>query len=304
MRAYVTGASGFVGRHLCNHLEAFGDEIIRADHHPVRGSTAIDVTDERAVRDHMLGTEPEVVYHLAGQADVGGSWKSPNETFQVNLHGTLNVLAGARAANVRRVISVTSADIYGLVTPEQLPLDEQSPLRPVSPYAASKASADMACMQAFLGYQQDVIRVRAFNHLGPLQSPRFVASALAYRVAMNEKTGETEVPVGDLSPRRDFTDVRDVARAYHLLATSGDAGEAYNICSGVDHQVQDLADHLLGMAKHPMTLVGDPELMRPVDLPVLRGSYDKLHAATGWKPEFTLPTTLSDLLAWHRSEIA
>ncbi len=300
LRAYVTGGAGFVGQHLQTHLTAAGDEVTSAD----RLTDGVDITDALSVLDHMTAAKPDVVYHLAGQADVGGSWDTPVETFNINLYGTLNVLEAARRCGVKRVIAVTSADIYGIVTADQLPLTEQSELRPISPYAASKAAADMACLQAFLGYSQEVIRVRAFNHLGPGQSARFVASALAKRVAQNERTGATSVAVGDLTPRRDFTDVRDVARAYRMLATDGVAGEVYNICSGVDHSIQEIADLLLGLANHPMNLDVDQSLIRPVDLPILRGSAEKLNAATGWSPEISLATTLADLLRWHRSEIS
>lgn len=299
IRAYVTGAAGFVGKHLCDHLDAMGDSVIRAD----RSIDGLDITDADAIAASIAAARPGVVFHLAGQADVGSSWHSPNKTFDVNLNGTLNVLAAARAAGVERVVSVTSADIYGRVKPEQLPLDELTELRPVSPYAASKAAADMACLQAFLGYGQDVVRVRAFNHLGPGQGVGFVASALAKRIAVNEVSGSAEVKVGTLTARRDFTDVRDVARAYRLIAVDTSAGEVYNICSGSDHSIQELADKLLEQATIPMHLEVDPGLVRPVDLPVLRGSANKLDTATGWKPEIPLTTTLVDLLDWHRSEI-
>lgn len=299
VRAYVTGGAGFVGTHLQAHLAAAGDDVTSAD----RLTDGVDITDALSTLDHMSAAAPDVVYHLAGQADVGGSWDTPVETFNINLYGTLNVLEAARRCGARRVIAVTSADIYGQVTAEQLPLTETAELRPVSPYAASKAAADMACLQAFLGYGQEVIRVRAFNHLGPGQGPRFVASALAQRVARNEVSGDSTVMVGDLTPRRDFTDVRDVARAYRMLALDGAPGEAYNICSGVDHSIQDIADGLLGLSDHPMELCVDDDLLRPVDLPILRGSAEKLSAATGWSPDIPLSTTLADLLNWHRSEI-
>ncbi|MEE9413881.1 MAG: NAD-dependent epimerase/dehydratase family protein, partial [Acidimicrobiales bacterium] len=240
IRAYVTGAAGFVGRHLCDHLRSQGDTVLQAD----RSIDGLDITDADGVRSSISQAHPDVVFHLAGQADVGSSWDSPTETFAVNLNGTLNVLAAARDAGVGRTVAVTSADIYGRVEPAQLPLDESTELRPISPYAASKAAADMACLQAFLGFGQDVVRVRAFNHLGPGQSDNFVASALAKRIAENEITGSAEVKVGNLSARRDFTDVRDVARAYRLIALQATAGEVYNICSGTAHSIQELADRL------------------------------------------------------------
>jgi GDP-4-dehydro-6-deoxy-D-mannose reductase len=225
-------------------------------------------------------------------------------TFRANAEGTLNVLAAAREAGVRRVVTVTSADVYGRVGPEDLPLSEQALLQPVSPYAASKAAADLVAQQAFLGYGQEVIRVRAFNHLGPGQSEQFVCSALAARIARNEQSGSLELKVGDLSAKRDFTDVRDVVRAYRLLATEGHPGEAYNVCSGVSVSVQSVAEQLLALAHHPMDLVVDQALLRPIDLPDLRGDASKLLSHTGWAPALLLKEILSDLLEHWRSQIS
>jgi len=236
------------------------------------------------------------VFHLAGQADVGGSWSSPVETFRINAEGTMNVLLAAVHAGVERVVAVSSADVYGQVPEAELPITEDRPLRPVSPYGASKASADLIALQAHLGHGLAVLRARPFNHLGPGQSDRFVASAMASRIAHNELSGNEEVPVGNLSARRDFTDVRDVVRAYRLLAERGEPGEAYNVCSGRDVAVQEIADRLVALADGPMALVPDPDLLRPVDTPVLRGDPTRLRKATGWEPTITLDQTLADVL--------
>ncbi|MEO6629094.1 MAG: GDP-mannose 4,6-dehydratase [Aquihabitans sp.] len=299
MKALVTGASGFVGCHLVAHLKASGDEVIGVD----RESDGVDITDAAALGRLFDEIQPEVVYHLAGWADVGGSWKAPVEAFRVNAEGTLNVLLAAATAGVGRVLAVSSADVYGIVTPDELPLTEDSPLRPASPYAASKVAADYLGLQAWLGRQLPVIRVRAFNHLGPGQTDKFVAPALASRVARAERDGGHVLTVGDLSPRRDFTDVRDVVRAYRLLMESGEPGEVYNVCSGVDLAVQDLADQLIAQSRTPLRLEVDPDLLRPVELPVLRGSHDRLTAATGWEPEIPISQTLIDLLEDWRTRL-
>lgn len=300
MRAFVTGAHGFVGRHLVAHLEASGDEVATTD--PIAGGA--DITDIDAIGAEMAAARPEVVYHLAGWADVGGSWAHPVEAFRANAEGTLNVLAAAREVGVERVVAVSSADVYGEAAPDEMPLTEDSPLRPSSPYAASKVAADYLGLQAWLGHHQAVLRVRAFNHLGPGQADRFVASALASRIARAEREGGTTLTVGNLSARRDYTDVRDVVRAYRLLAEAGEPGEAYNVCSGVDLAVQDLVDQLLALSSADLTLEVDPDLFRPVDTPVLRGSHDKLSAATGWQPELPMSTTLADLLDHWRHRLA
>ncbi|HMQ25133.1 MAG TPA: GDP-mannose 4,6-dehydratase [Acidimicrobiales bacterium] len=298
MKALITGAHGFVGQYLSEHLEAEGDEVVGVDRHD-----GPDLLDSTGWRDLLDRVRPDAVYHLAGQADVGGSWSAPVETFRANAEGTLNVLEACATVEVPRVLAVSSADVYGRVTQAELPLDEDAPLRPVSPYAASKVSADFLALQAFLGRGLGVLRVRAFNHLGVGQTDRFVASALAHRVARNEVEGGDVVPVGNLTPRRDFTDVRDVVRAYRLLVVHGEPGEVYNVCSGHDVAVAELAEQLVQLAERPMRLEADPALQRPVDIPVLRGDNTRLRTATGWTPEIPLHQTLGDLLAHWRTVV-
>ena len=299
MRALVTGAGGFVGVHLVRHLEQQGDEVVELE----RNVDGIDIADADALTDAVVAAKPEAVYHLAGAADVGGSWVAPRETFLANALGTLNVLEASRQAGAERVLAVTSADVYGRVTSDELPLAEDRPLRPVSPYAASKVAADALAQQAWLGHRLPVIRVRAFNHLGPGQSDRFVAPSLAARIARNERDGGDEVPIGNMTPRRDVTDVRDVVRAYRLLMEAGQPGAAYNVCRGVAFSVQELAEALLAMASRPMRLVSDPTLQRPVDIPVLVGDNSAVRAATGWEPTIPLDQTLADVLADWRARL-
>ncbi|MEJ7583342.1 MAG: GDP-mannose 4,6-dehydratase [Acidimicrobiales bacterium] len=309
MRALVTGASGFVGRHLVAHLRAAGDEVLVCDRSHGDGgndgtSWEIDITDAAHTAVVVAEARPEVIYHLAGWADVGGSWKAPVAAFRANAEGTLNVLGAATEVGVERVLAVSSADVYGAVSEAELPLTEDSPLRPTSPYAASKVAADFLGLQAWLGCQLPVLRVRAFNHLGPGQTDKFVAAALASRIARNERNGGDVLSIGNLSARRDFTDVRDVVRAYRLLMEAGRPGEVYNVCSGRDVAVQELADQLLAMARRPMRFEADPDLLRPVDVPVLRGSHARLTATTGWGPAIPLDQTLRDLLDDWRARFA
>ncbi len=296
MRALVTGAAGFVGPHLIAHLLEKGDEVTPTDR-----TTGLDIADIDGLVDLFDRARPDVVYHLAGDSDVGGSWNHPQATFRANAEGTLNVLEAARRTGVDRVVAIGSADVYGKVAEHELPLTEQSDLRPTSPYAVSKVAADYVALQAFLGYGLGVIRVRAFNHLGPGQSARFVAPALATRIARNERDGTDSVPVGNLDTRRDFTDVRDVVRAYRLLALHGEPGSVYNVCSGVSVRIGELAEQLVALSTSPMRLVTDPALLRPVDIPVLCGDNTRLREATGWSPKFSIGDTLSDLLADCRS---
>lgn len=282
------------------HLVEAGDDVTGTD----RSSDGLDILDAPAVLERFRKCAPEAVFHLAGASDVGGSFDTPQMTLRANAEGTLNVLWAAREAGVDRVLTVGSADVYGKVSPDELPLTEDSELRPTSPYAASKVAAEAVATQAHLGFGQQVVTVRPFNHLGPGQSTRFVAPALAERIARNERDGCAELRVGNLSSRRDFTDVRDVVRAYRRLMLDGEAGVTYNVCSGVDIAVSDLAASLVELSTTEQRLVPDPELQRPVDIPVLRGDCSRLRDATGWEPTIALRTTLADLLEDMRSRLA
>ncbi len=292
MKALVTGSAGFVGHHLVTHLGECGDEVAITD----RADGGPDLLDGPSLAQMVSAERPEVVFHLAGQADVRHSWDDPLGTLRTNVEGTLNVLAAARAAGVDRVVTVTSADVYGAVATRDLPVTEETPMQPVSPYAASKAAADILALQAYLGHDQDVVRARSFNHLGRGQSDHFVCPALAARIVANERSGDEVVRVGDLEARRDFTDVRDVVRAYRMLAVDGQAGRAYNVCSGRAVAIAEVAERLLSMAVHPMRMETDPALLRPVDIPELRGDPSLLQAATGWIPAHNLDDTLAEVL--------
>jgi GDP-4-dehydro-6-deoxy-D-mannose reductase len=295
MRAFITGAGGFVGRHLCARLLEIGDEVIAVD-------AEVDVTDPDAVAVAVASARPEAIYHLAAQTHVGESWAYPGEALRVNVLGTAAVLAAARALPEPPVVLVvSSAEVYGAVDPDDLPIDESAPLRPVSPYAASKAAAEQLAAQAHYGYGQPVIVVRPFNHVGPGQSPGFVVSALAQRIVEAQRRGARTVAVGTLTARRDYTDVRDVVRAYRSLVTDGTRGEVYNVCSGHDVAVSQMAERLAELAGAEVDFVPDPALIRPVEVPVLRGDGRRLAADTGWKPEISLDTTLADVLADWRN---
>ena len=291
MRALVTGASGFVAGWLMRHLDSCGDEIVPVDE-------SIDIADGPALTAKFVESAPDVVYHLAAFSHVGQSWAEPRETFRVNAVGTLELLEAARAcARPPRVLLVGSAEVYGTVAPDELPLTEDSPLRPVSPYAASKVAAEYLGLQAFLGHGLPVLRIRAFNHIGPGQNPAFAVPAFARRIVEARAKGERTLTVGNVSARRDFTDVRDVVRAYRLLAEHGAAGEAYQVCSGHEISIEEIARRLLRLAGVELELAEDPALFRPVEVPVLLGDPSRLAAATGWKPEYDLDQTLADVLA-------
>jgi GDP-4-dehydro-6-deoxy-D-mannose reductase len=290
MRALVTGSQGFVGKHLIAHLRGCGDDVEGIDRER-------DVTDEASMRDVFDSYRPDVTYHLAALTHVGESWDHASEFTRVNVVGTQRVLDAAFAANPESMtIVVSSSEVYGKVREEDLPIRESFRVAPANPYSSSKVEAERVAHEASRARAQRVITVRPFNHLGPGQAPSFVVPALATRLLDARDRGENEIPVGDLTTRRDFSDVRDVVRAYRLLATHGEPGETYNVASGHDVALRDIANQLVQLLAPETRLVVDASLLRPNDVPVFRGSFAKLRDATGWSPEISLDVSLSDVV--------
>jgi GDP-4-dehydro-6-deoxy-D-mannose reductase len=287
MRALITGSAGFVGRHLTEHLEAAGHEVVGVDR------TTVDLRDADATRAVFEGAAPDWVFHLAAEASVGQSWRDPKGTIRNNLETTMNVLDAAGGA---RVLLAGSGEIYG--PPRELPVTEDHPLAPQNPYAASKAAIDVAGGW----YAGDVVRTRAFNHFGAGQSDQYVAAAFARQIAEAERRGDERAVVrtGELSARRDFTDVRDVVRAYVLLLERAEPG-AYNVCSGVSRSAADILAALARESPLEVESRVDPGLLRKNEVMDIRGSHDKLTQATGWQPEIAFETTIRDTLDWWRS---
>jgi GDP-4-dehydro-6-deoxy-D-mannose reductase len=291
VRVLVTGSRGFVGKWLVDHLQGTGDTVHGMD-------AEIDVTDEVRVREAIAGWEPEALCHLAAQASVGTSWTADASTYRVNAGGTLNVLRAAMACpRPPRVLLISSSEVYGRVTPDELPLREDHPFAPVSPYAASKAAAEMIGLQFWLGSGLEVIRARPFNHTGPGQRTAFVVPALAKQVAEARRTGARALLTGNLDVRRDLTDVRDVVRSYRDLLVEGTPGEVYNVCRGSSVAIREVAERLLVLAGVNIAIEIDPARVRAVDIPELRGDPTRLEKATAWAPEIPLDVTLSDVLA-------
>lgn len=293
MRAFVTGGHGFVGPYLLAHLKEMGDDIVAPHQHEV------DLDDPAALTKAVLAAEPEAIYHLAALSHVGESWENPGRTFDVNAVGTLRLLEAARHLGVKpRVLLVGSAEVYGPVTPEDMPIREERKLKPVTPYAVSKVAGEYLGIQYTFGFNVPVVSARSFNHIGPGQGGKFLVSDIAGRIAESIKTGQAgAIKIGNLTPRRDFTDVRDVVRAYRMLIVDGVAGEAYNVCSGVDISVGEIAQRLLDLAGVDLPIEIDPALQRPVDVPVFRGDNSRIREATGWTPSYSLDDTLRDVLA-------
>jgi len=295
MRVLVTGNGGFVGHWMTEHLQACGDDVVGLD---AGDPSPVDMVDAAAVSDAVTAAAPDAICHLAAQASVGQSWADQAGTFSVNALGVVHLLVAADRCRPRpRVLLVSSAEVYGHVRPEDLPLREDRAFAPVSPYAASKAAAELVGLQGWLGGGLEVVRARPFNHTGPGQRADFVVPALARQVAALARGGGAELRAGNLSPRRDISDVRDVVRAYRALLTDGAPGEVYNVCRGSSVSIEWIARRLLALAGLDVPIVTDPDRVRPVDLPELRGDPGRLQAATGWAPAIELDRTLADVLA-------
>jgi GDP-4-dehydro-6-deoxy-D-mannose reductase len=316
MRALVTGISGFVGGHLAEHLRGSGDEVVGLSNSGrwpeslahLAEAVRIDACDlAKVAQDEMTGLiareAPEVVYHLAAQANPQASVADPRGTWALNLGGTLTLLEAVKASGLKpRVVVVGSGVCYGNPAPEHMPVSESCPLRPNNPYSASKGAADLLGVQHYLAHGTDVVMARPFNHAGPRQSSTYVLGALARQVAEVEAGIKPRVEVGNLDIVRDFTDVRDVVRAYRLLATSGQAGEIYNLGSGRGTKLADALETLRSLAGVPIEVYVDPARVRPVDQPLLVADATKLRLATGWEPRFSIEATLADMLDdWRKA---
>jgi len=292
VKALVTGGSGFVGPHLVAHLREMGDDVVL----PETGGAVFDITDRTAVHDVLDAHRPEAVYHLAAWSDVAASWREPNACLRVNVEGTANVLDAARECGARRVLVVGSAEEYGKVVGRGARLEEGAPLQPLTPYGASKVAASYLALQAWLGSGLETVRVRAFSHTGPGQSDRFVVPALARRIVAAERELAPTITIGARGAIRDFSDVRDIVRAYRLLMELGEPGEVYNVCSGVGTSIGDIADRLVARAGGRVGVEVDEALVRPVEVPRLVGDPAKLVGATSWSPRFSLDATLDAVL--------
>jgi GDP-4-dehydro-6-deoxy-D-mannose reductase len=314
MKVLITGASGFAGSFLVEYclarsgIEVAGTvrDVSRPGHlaHLTERVSLypLDVRDAAAVDDTIRRAAPDVVFHMAAQASVAASFDDPAATFQANVFGQLNViLAVLRHTPAARVLVVGSAYEYGLVRPEENPIDELVPLRPADPYAVSKVAQDLLGYQYAVSRGLQAVRVRAFNHTGPRQSTDFVASRFARQIAeMEAGLIPPVLTVGNLDAVRDFTDVRDVVRGYFLAATKGQPGEVYNIGSGQGRRIEALLGMLVGSSRVSIQVREDPTLLRPLDVPALICNAGKLQQHTGWEPQLPLERTLSDLLEYWR----
>ena len=302
-RALITGAAGFVGKTLTHYLRSQQWDVLGCDALPANDPaiTQCDMADRDAVAKAVAWAGPIThVFHLAAIAFIPDAQKNPARSFEVNLLGTIH-LADALQKQLpsARLIFVGSADAYG--RPETLPISEDHPLRPVNPYAITKAAADQYCAFLHTASGLDILRVRPFNHSGPGQSDAFVLSSFAHQIASIEAGKAAPVlRVGNLEAARDFSHVNDVVRAYEAIALKGTSGDVYNVCSGSSVSIRAALDHLVSLSTVPITVEIDPDRMRPADVPEMRGTARKLHAVTGWQPQVPFEQILADLLGYWR----
>lgn len=310
----VTGASGFVGTYLVEHLLALGDVEIHGTYlsddsrekSPVKDKITfhkVDLQNKEQTESLIQIIMPDEVYHLAAMANVATSFKDPSGTLHSNIDAQLNVFESLRAQNLlsTKVLVVGSAEEYGYVRPEDLPISEKVALRPSTPYAVSKIAQDFLGLQYFITYKMPIFRVRPFNHIGAGQGVGFVAADFARQIAEIEKgKRENVIKVGNMDAKRDFTDVRDMVRLYPLLLEKAEAGDVYNAGSGKSHSIQELMDILISHATVEIKVEKDPSKFRPADVPELLADSTKVYQATGWKAEISFEQTLKDILDYWR----
>jgi GDP-4-dehydro-6-deoxy-D-mannose reductase len=318
MRVLITGITGFAGSHLAEYILAnhpdvrvFGfvrwrsrmDNIVHIQD-KVELHEA-DIKDVISLKKALADIKPDRIFHLAAQSFVPASWRLPAETFAINAIGQINLFEALLSLKLNPKIHIAgSSEEYGHVNPDEVPMKETNPLRPLSPYAVSKVAQDLLAYQYFKSYGMKTVRTRGFNHTGPRRGDVFVTSNFAKQIAEIEKRKkEPVIHVGNLEAKRDFTDVRDIVRAYWLAAEKGEDGEVYNVGTGKAMAMKEMLDILLSLSKAKVKIKVDPERLRPSDVPILLSDSSKFVRLTGWKPQIPLEQTFKDLLNYWRERV-
>ena len=315
----ITGATGFAGSHLAEYLvgknvdnELYGtylsDDSLKniAAVKDKIGLTKLDLLNQKGVFELIKRIRPDVVFHLAAMASPIDSFSSPGESIMNNIQSQLNVLEGVRQSNLinSKILIISSAEIYGDVAKNDIPIDEEVSFRPTNTYAVSKIAQDFLGLQYFLSYNLKIIRARPFNHIGPRQSTGFVVAAFAKKIAEIEKgKRENILTVGNLEAKRDFTDVRDMVKAYDLALSKGVVGDVYNIGSGIGYKIKEILDKMILMSSIKIKVETDKSLFRPIDNPELVCNASKFKKITGWEPSVGIDKTLKDTLDYWRNII-
>lgn len=309
MKALIIGAAGFVGRHLITHLKTLKWEVYttKLPNEKLNEDVQVydlDILDQSAIQSLLDKIKPDYIFHLAAQSSVAMSWTQPALTVDVNIKGTVNLLEAIRNRHypALRLLLIGSGDEYGYITKEDLPIKEDTLLRPGNIYACTKAAQNMLGQAYSRAYNLEIVMVRAFNHTGPGQLENFAVSNFCRQIAEIE-AGKIPpvIKVGNLTSLRDFTDVRDIVKAYSLLIQKGKSGLIYNVGSGKSISMQEVLNLVLSMSKVNIKVEQDPSLMRVSDTPVIQADITRLTNETGWKPEISLETTIADMIEYWRS---
>ena len=303
MKALITGSLGFVGKYLCAELAQNGYEVVGLDVRPGEGTLQADLLDAEQVEQVIDMQRPDAIFHLAAQADVGKSWKAPRLTMELNIVASVNLLEAVRKVNPRgiRAVIVGSSDQYGNLGAAGASVNEDMEMKPQTPYAISKRAQEELARLYVRSYGMNICMTRSFNHGGAGQRPGFMIPDFASGIVKVERGEAEALSVGNLSSRRDFTHVKDVVRAYRLIAEKGRPGEVYNVGSGVTWSAQEVLDMLRGMAKREIPVRQDPARMRPSDTPVICCDHSKLTRDTGWTPRLGMEQIVADTLEYSRS---
>lgn len=314
----ITGASGFAGSHLTEYLIDNNWKNIYGTYYSDKGIEnlekvkdkinlfKLDLTDENQTKELIAKIKPDEIYHLAAFTSAAGSFASPKKTVINNIASQINLFEAVKNNNLNntKILIISSAEVYGDVDPKDLPIDEDTKFNPTNPYAVSKLTQDFLAKQYFMADKLKTVIARPFNHIGPRQSPDFVVSSFAKKIAEIEKGKREPIfPVGNLEAKRDFTDVKDVVRAYALLMEKGQEGQAYNIGSGVSYKISDILDKLLSHSFVKVSVEQDKSLFRPIDNSNLVCDFSKLRNLTGWEPKIKIDKTLKETLDYWRNII-
>jgi len=318
MRVLITGITGFAGSHLADHIlsehkdaEVFGFVRWRSRRDNIRHILErihlyeADLKDIVSLKKALSQIKPDRIFHLAAQSFVPTSWKCPSETFSINAIGQINLFEAVLDLGMKPRIQIAgSSEEYGLIHPNEVPMKEDNQLRPLSPYAVSKVAQDLLAYQYFKSYGLDTVRTRGFNHTGPRRGDVFICSNFAKQIALIEKKKQEPVIfVGNLDAQRDFTDVRDMVRAYWLSLEKGKKGEVYNIGTGKAYRIKEILDILLSLAGDDVEVRVDPDRLRPSDVPILLSDSTKFRKITGWEPKIPFTQSLKDLLDFWRERV-
>lgn len=307
MKALITGINGFVGYYLSKYLLEQGYAVygtVIEDNVNIENVNIykMNILNKNEVEETIRKIDPDFIYHLAGQSAVGLSWENPTLTIDVNVNGTINLLDAVRENDLNtKVLIIGSSDQYGIIKPEDCPISEEHELNPSSPYAISKTTQEQIAKLYIKAYNMNIIMVRAFNHIGPMQSKNFVVSDFASKVAEIEDGAEPIIRVGNIESYRDFTDVRDIVQGYTMLMEKGKIGEVYNIGSGNAYKIQDILNILLSLSTKEIKVEIDKEKLRPSDVPIVKCDNSKIKSHINWDVQYDIKNTLKDTLDYWRN---